>query len=259
MLNLPSEVVKAITVTGIWDTQLWFQPAGELSFRCRFIVAQTLGQGCAFYANDVDARTLSQLVGTPLLHIGQFQNVAIQAAILDSIFASGSLVRPAEHVEVMDGSPDQKAGWRSSIVTNEAQKLLQRSANIGRIALVGASFLLEGKLRSLGCRVDVFDLDPVIVGSELPTGAIVQHGDDLLHAQASYDVAVMTGMTLTTGTLELLSKRFKDSGATVLIYAQTGANIASFYGHWGVDTAVCEPIPFYNFQGQSRIAVHRFS
>jgi NADH/NAD ratio-sensing transcriptional regulator Rex len=102
------------------------------------------------------------------------------------------------------------------------------------------------------------DLDDRLVGQTLH-GVKVEHGAKTYSFVEDVDVAIITGMTLTTDSITDIMDTAKRCGTRVLMFAETGANMGEEYtsGEVGVDICVSEPFPFYIFQGLTTIEVYR--
>ena len=90
-------------------------------------------------------------------------------------------------------------------------------------------------------------------------GVKVDHGARTYSYVEDVDVAIITGMTLTTDSLTDIVDTAKRHDTRVLMFAETGANMGEEYtgDAVGVDTCVSEPFPFYIFQGLTTIEVYR--
>lgn len=256
---VPTSILRELTITGFWRTALWFRPYNEVRFRCNFVIAQTRYQGCAFYSMEISEGEIEQLLGTHVLEARR-SCVPLQVALLDSVF--GFLVNDliAARVLEISGTSQEKALWRARIVGEEVEELLHALnlvSHPAHIALVGASALILDELLALQCTVDIFDLDPTIIGTNIRRDMNIIDGKSGLSSHQPPDIIVATGMTLTTETLDDILAYARYSGAKVVIYAQTGANIAPWYRRYGADSIVSEPIPFYDFEGVSKIRVFR--
>jgi hypothetical protein len=257
---VPTHLVERLTIHGLWDTRLWFAPSSsEIGFRCRFIVAQTHHQGCAFYPGNLDASELETLVGQHY-RVARDASLPLKVAVADTLFAFARPRLPACRWESEVGTPTEKASWRARVVGDEAKRILgsaRTRSSRPRVVLVGVSALILDELLRMDCTVAAVDLDPHVVGWTARPGVLVGHGADVEATLAESDMAVVTGMTLTTRSLGSILAQCVASHTRVLVYAQTGANIAPWYMLYGADTVVCERIPFYNFEGLSEIHVYR--
>lgn len=257
---VPPDLVGELAIIGVWDTRLWFAPSpNEVLFKCNYVIAHTHHQGCAFYSeNDFNGHDAQTLLGQHFT-VAKRASLPFKIAVADSLFAFAS--RNLTHARQFSraGTPTEKASWRAHVVGEEAARLLGRASHSRRprVVLIGVSGLILDELITMGCSVAVFDLDPAIVGSYIRSGLQVLHGNDVYRHVRHCDLAVVTGMTLSTRTLDKILRHCKKTDTKVLVYAQTAANMAPWYLLYGVDTVVSERIPFYNFEGTSEILVYR--
>jgi hypothetical protein len=180
----------------------------------------------------------------------------IGVAVMDSILAG--LPRTPHSVYTVTGSPLQKAKERAGIIVDEAVALTKpragcrpKAVNVGVVGMV-----IDG-LVTAGYQVAATDLDPEVVGREF-SGVRVEHGDVTCERVAEADLAIVTGMTMATNTLEDIVEAAKAGGTRLVMFAETGANLAEEYCRSaGLDTVAAETFPFYIFQGTSTIEVFR--
>jgi FlaA1/EpsC-like NDP-sugar epimerase len=100
------------------------------------------------------------------------------------------------------------------------------------------------------------DEDPVLVGAELE-GVPVYGEDRTVEMIERCDAAVLTGMIVSTETMEEIIDAARRTGTKLVMFCETGANLCEEYVKLGVDSAVAEPFPFYIFSGTTRIEVYR--
>ena len=106
--------------------------------------------------------------------------------------------------------------------------------------------------------VTASDLDENIINKELcgvniADGAL--HTDELV---AEADLAIITGMTISNGSLPEIIKIAKENNTKIMIIAETGAGFGRAYCElFGVDIVVSEPYPFYIFNCYSEIKIYR--
>jgi uncharacterized UPF0146 family protein len=142
----------------------------------------------------------------------------------------------------------------------EAERLLGQACRTDRkprVVNVGVVGNLVSGLAARGCEVLATDLEPEMIG-KVVSGVEVQDGTRTFDFVRDADLAVVTGMTLATDSLDLIISEARQAGTKLLIFAETGANFGEEYCRTlGVDTVVSEPFPFYIFQGLSTIEVYR--
>lgn len=257
---VPEAQYSALTIKGFWDTTLVFQPhPSETIFECSYLICQTEHQGCSFYEPEGTIRTgFEDLIGKHFTAAAKAP-LPVKIAVLDSIFAyRQKQIKPDLKLKTK-GNPSKKAFWRAQVVSNEVDALLfnKQDNNPAKIVLIGYSGLILDQLLSRSDYVTPFDFKKKLVGLEIRPGVTIHHGEEVNKYLTEADIAVVTGMTLATNTLENILKNCVQNNTKVIVYAQTASNIAPWYLSFGATSAVCEKIPFYNFEGWSEIAVYR--
>jgi hypothetical protein len=251
MANAPDE---DFLVRGIWKVELAFKPnPAERTFQYTFWIAMTKGQGCCYCTGD-DPRG-RELVGSDARELVK-EKTCISIATLDSLFAS--LPRQPVAVHELEGNAIEKTKVRTAIILAEAERLLAGvSGRCGRVVNVGVVGNVLRDLKLKGYDVCASDLERDIIGSTVH-GVEIQDGTKTFDLIGQSDLAIVTGMTIATDSLELIVEEAKKAGTKLLIFAETGANFGEEYCRTiGVDAVVSEPFPFYIFQGTSTIEVYR--
>jgi len=241
-------------IRGLWKTDLLFRPSSnERTFNYTYLLAQTLGQGCCYCPASVQSD--HTIMGTDAREVLR-ERSPTSIALLDSIFAR--IPRHAQEVHNLCCDSVEKARLRTGIIMREAERLLPdgKGAN-ARIVNVGVVGELLWRLKEKYRNVTATDFDEVIVGLSLH-GVTIDHGNLTLEHVREADLAIVTGMTLATGTLEAIVDTARSSGTKLVVFAETGANFGEEYcREFGIDAVVSEPFPFYIFQGATRIEVYR--
>jgi len=173
-------------------------------------------------------------------------------SLLDSVYDKD---KHTYEKRVLDAESEIKSYWRTEIIASEAKRLLGslRGKNVVNVGVVG-SFLK--KFGELGCSVLGTDYDEAIIGQTL-FDAPIENGDKTIEAVANADLAIVTGMTMATLTLDSILSTAARNSTKIIIFAETGANLAPFFMQYGVDVFIGEPFPFYIFNGVSEIRVYR--
>jgi hypothetical protein len=176
---------------------------------------------------------------------------------LDAAAASISL--PAE-VTTLDGLPEEKMLTRSKMVADEVIRLAN-SVRILRpsVACFGAIGSVITHLRSIGIDVTAYDLHPELIGNVL-AGVTVQDGNlSPLDALKGIDVAVVTGMTVSTLTATGIMDAAKQMRVPLVFVAQSAAHLLPLICSRRAQstTVLSEQFPLYLLPGQSTIATHR--
>lgn len=243
-------------VRGLWTTDLLFQPSPvERLFAYTFVLAQTTTLGCSYVAEpgpvprDLIGMDARDCAGAPR---------ALQVAILDSLYAK-TVSQPARRLNLQGGAAS-KAVDRANLVLEEVDHVLgyPTAHERERISLVnvGAVGHFLKVLQTAGYQVRATDLDPSLVGERL-AGVRVESGLRSPQIVAESRVAIVTGMTLVTNTLDDILQSAAAAGTRVVIFAETGAHFCEEYCRLGVDSAISEPFPFYIFDGTTRVEVFR--
>lgn len=241
-------------VHGIWGVDCFFNPANNgRVFDYKFLVTQTTGQGCAYSMNlDYSREYLRKYIGKDFTDCS-IDDIAIRVALFDSIY--WNVLKPEKYIEKsMKGTSDEKLKWRTNIIIDEAKKLLgdlkdKRIVNVGVVGDILKSFSEEGS------SVIGTDFDTEIVGSLLFGKINVVHGSNTLREIANSDLAIVTGMTITTQTIDDIIECCKENNVKLIVFAETGANLAGYYVNNGVDVYISEQFPFYIFNGISLIDI----
>ena len=160
-----------------------------------------------------------------------------------------------DETKTMTGSSAEKAMWRSQIVVDEVLRLLEAD-DADRVVNVGVIGNIVRNLKDRGLDVVGTDGDPKLVGCEID-GVPILSMERTLEFVEEYDVAVMTGMIISTETMEDIFDAAKRGGTRLVMFCETGANLCEEYVKLGVDTAIAEPFPFYIFGGTTRIDIYR--
>ncbi len=178
-----------------------------------------------------------------------------QVAAADAMFSAFEK-RPDE-TKTMTGSSADKALWRSQIVVDEVMRQLALSGKEnGRVVNVGVIGNIIRMLTAKGIRVTGTDGDPTLVGSEIG-GVPVYDQDRTVEFVEECDVAVMTGMVISTESLNDILEAARRGGTRLVMFCETGANLCEEYVKLGVDCAIAEYFPFYIFGGTTHIDVFR--
>ncbi len=247
----------ALFLKGLWKVDLAFKPnAAERLFRYSFLVAQTMGQGCCYCDKDLVIDT--ELIGRDAREIVRTKD-CFSIAVLDSIYASVPRVPQAVHK--FEGNSVEKARTRASIVVDEVNLLAARTGRNPRgmrVLIAGVVGNIVLALKNEGYDVLATDFDENLVGAQVH-GVTVEDGAKTYSRVQDVDVALITGMTLTTDSLTDIVDTAKRHDTMVLMFAETGANMGEEYTSdaVGVDICVSEPFPFYIFQGLTTVEVYR--
>lgn len=245
----------AFTIRGLWRTDLLFRPnPAERAFSYTFLLVQTVGEG-ACYCDRIPP--LQE--GFPLLNQdardAPHDYRCFRVATLDALYSA--FEKHPDETMTMTGTSAEKALWRAGIVADEISRLLEISGQEGgRVLNVGVIGNIVGMLRRRGIDVAATDGDPLLVGS-LVHDVTVEGMERTLELVEECAVAAITGMIISTNTMEEIFAAARRGGTKLVMFCETGANLCEEYVKIGVDTAIAEPFPFYIFGGTTRIDVYR--
>lgn len=246
---------ESFRIRGLWRTDLLFKPnPAERTFDYTFLLVQTFGEG-ACYCSTIPALKKGQyLLGQDCREV-KHEYRCFEVATTDAMFSAFERHPDERYCET--GSSRKKALWRSDIVVTEVMRQLEElDRPSGRVVNVGVIGNIVKMLSDRGVHVVGTDEDPAIVGTEID-GVPVFNEDRTLELIEESDVAVMTGMIISTDTMDDIIKIAKRAGTRIVLFCETGANLCEEYVKMGIDTAIAEPFPFYIFGGTSRIDVYR--
>lgn len=239
-------------IRGLFNFDLFFKPTvKERTFSYSVITAECLHQGACYAAEDV---TLDRdLMGKDARNVDS-EYRCVETAILDALYANFN--RQKSYSLYLEGTAKEKARPRAEIVVNEATRFFDNK--IGKKALnVGVVGEFIPLLESHGLDVSLTDMDPQLLGHDI-NGIPVENGElKTLSRVEESDVAIVTGMTISTHTLDDILQIAKKYDTKLVVFAETGAYFGEELCRMGVDTVVSEPFPFYIFDGTSRIDIYR--
>lgn len=244
-------------IVGIWATDCLYNPIGNgRIFKCKFIVVQTqVGQGCAYSEHDqYDSEKLVKLVGKDCLKC-ELDDLAFEVACVDSLAEKIFYGYKTETIK-LEGLSLNKLHARTEIIINEAKKLVgnlvgKKVLNVGVVGDIIFQFLKHG------CQVIGSDFDSTIIGKTFFDKASIASGVNTLDILKTVDIAVVTGMTIVTQTLDSIINVCREHNVKLIVFAETGSNMAQYYVQQGVDCYLSETFPFYIFNGESTISITR--
>ena len=246
---------ESFLIRGLWRTDLLFRPnPEERTFNYTYLLMQTVGEG-ACYCSEIPAlKEGFHLLGKDCRTIRP-ERKCFQVATADAMFSAFEK-RPDETM-TMTGSSAEKALWRSKIVVDEVVRQLELAGKKdGCVINVGVIGNIIKMLTARGIEVAGTDGDPLLVGSEIG-GVQVFDQDRTIQYVEECDVAVMTGMIVSTGSMEDILEAARRGGTRLVMFCETGANLCEEYVKAGIDSAIAEYFPFYIFGGTTHIDVFR--
>lgn len=253
IFELTSE--KDRQIQGLWSVDCLYNPSNNgRVFDYKFLISQTLGQGCSYsinrnYSNDL----LKEYIEHDFLGL-KIDDLALRVSLFDSIYGELFPVRNKKQLSLTTNSTD-KLKWRTQIIVEEAKRLLGNINNkkIVNVGVVGDILLT---FQELGAYVIGTDFDSSIIGNNT-FNIPIRSGEDTLEILKNSDLAVVTGMTIATATIDDILETCLHNNVKTIVFAETGANLADYYLKHGVDVYLSEHFPFYIFNGDSIIDVCR--
>ena len=253
--DMPAEDMR---IEGSWLLHLNYQPfVGERLFQYDVALIQIKAMGAAYSACDgIHKSELDAMVGRDAREMLMDRYCPVNIALLDAMYSS-LFPEPDEKFMI---SGDNKAAKRADIVCDEVmnmsrQKLIPERP---RVVNVGAIGCIIEKLNNKDMDITATDLDKNIIGRELSG---VEIADGALHTErlvAESDLAVITGMTISNGSLPGLLKIAKENNTKIMLICETGSGLGRAYCDlFDVDAVISEPYPFYIFRCHSEIKIYR--
>ena len=256
-------------VRGLWRNQYILKLTSDESvFNLRYIIVQTDKQGCC-YVDELNSSIDESIIGKNLI-IEPYENENIMTAYLDAVFAS--IIRNPNDRFIIEGSNIEKASLRAKIVCNEVFSLLRDRTpkngsskpivlNVGVVGGFLKNLSLDNSIEVRACDLYSKIIDKSVHGIKIENGTKFGSnniGDRTLEMIARSDVALVTGMTLATNTLDDIISTALMNNTALVIFAETGAYFAEEYCKMGVDVVVSEPHPFYMIcSGNTQISIYR--
>ncbi|MBZ0287571.1 MAG: hypothetical protein K8I30_08145 [Anaerolineae bacterium] len=216
------------------------------------LVLTGLGLGCC-YADEIlsvphgwigqDARTLE--APDPVWHV----------ALLDSI-PSPERRQPTKSVE-LTGAPAEKSAIRARVVADVVMEAAAaQGIKLPKIINIGAVGKFIAELTRRKCVVAACDLEDAIVGQEAG-GTTVCGPETTERLISEADIALVTGMTVSNGTLDTILEHARNHGTAVIVFAETGGSFAPELLDAGICAVVAESFPFYVLPCSSFVNVYR--
>ena len=230
----------------------WFTPhSADLGYYDDLIVVATpTGTGAAFCPHRDASRDMENLLGQDC-RLMTAEHLCMQVAALDAAYGSINPSVVATLALEGTGSSARRGDLRASLIANEVDRIGAES-----VVMVGAVGSVLQELSTRGMRVVAVDMDPAVVGQRLGGVHVSDARDGPTFVERS-DAAVITGMALTTETLDDLLEVAVRSQTSVIMFCQTGSNFAPELLRAGVSAVVTERFPFYMLPGSTRFHVFR--
>jgi len=218
------------------------------------MLVQTVGEGACYCSTIPFLEEGYYLLGKDCRE-AEFKYRCFEVSTTDAMYSA--FEKTPDETFSMSGTSAEKALWRSRIIVDETLRLLELAGiEGGSVVNVGVIGNIVRMLSHKGLTVYGTDEDPALVGAELE-GIPVYGEDRTVEMVERCDAAVMTGMIISTDTMEDILDAARRSGTKLIMFCETGANLCDEYVKLGVDSAVAEPFPFYIFGGTTRIDIYR--
>jgi len=237
-------------IRGVWDFDMRSNPVPkERVFRESGYLVASYGIGTSF---RLDSRTpdLDSVIG----YDGRIlvaDDRALEVAALDSCYA---YVNPSPClIHNLVGSSTHKASLRAKIVLDELERIVGTHS---KVLMIGVVKTIVEEATSRGMSVLLSDFDLEVVGSTI-CDIQVRDGAENANLISKSDIVLVTGMTISTDTLDDLLEQANLHEVSTVIYAQTGSNFGAAYLKLGVTSVIGEHFPWYCIPGQSTIEIHR--
>ena len=251
---LPADSMR---IEGSWLLHLNYQPfAKERLFQYDVALVQVQATGAAYAARDgIHKSELDSMVGKDAREMLKDEYCPVNIALLDAMYGS---IHPKSNQDFLISGND-KASQRADIICSEVQNMIKGNLIPDRpkVVNVGAIGCIIDKLKQQQMDVTASDLDPGLIGHELSGVKIVDgvHTEEMV---AESDLAVVTGMTISNGSLPNILDIAKANDTKLMIVAETGAGLGRAYCDlFDIDVVISEPYPFYIFKCHSQISIHR--
>jgi hypothetical protein len=250
-------------LTAFWDVDYVRQQVpGERRARYTMRLAQAESYGIALDHSSPRQACDSNLIGEDSRHIlndRRFRDNIDRIALIDLIV--GEVATRCREVTFNQTMRDKYAS-RAHLFADEAAFVLRRRsahANKGtrpHIHVAGATAGILNALLVSGFKVTATDLSPDVVGQNLG-GVTVCDAVENCKSIAAADLTIITGMTLSNGTLPSLLETAKTSNTSTMIWAVTGRNLGQYYTEHGVDCVISDPSPFFQLPGPASLRIWR--
>jgi hypothetical protein len=243
-------------VEGLHFHELYFHPNhDEVPSPDRFIIVQTTTSIGVAFVESSPAVPIDG-VGASLLDFWQASSGAWRIASIDAL-CRRNLPFPDREI-LLRGSSSMKGIARANFVVDEVQRLVGELAG-ATVTMLGAVGTILATLDERGATISATDLSSGAIG-HVVRGCRVEDGHEAEVTRRNLeqaDVALVTGMTATTESLMRVLEEARRADCLVVVFAQTGASVASRYLRLGASAVVSEPYPFYLLPGDSLVRSYR--
>lgn len=246
---------ETFVLSGLWQVEQNYRPSyNERLLSLTFVISQCTGHGCCY--TDEELIIDKSFIGKDARDVISEYN-SINISILDSIYSV--FEKKPDKTYLIDGNCQVKSLNRANSIVNEVFTLingLKLKGDRPKVLNIGCLGILLDLLIKNNISVSATDMNPELIGKNI-SGTKVESSIKNNELIEESDLVIVTGMTLSTNTLESILQNAQKSNTKIILFAETGANFAPEYCKYGIDVVVSEPFPFYVFTCQSRIDIYR--
>ena len=241
-------------INGLWSVDCLYNPKNNgRIFNYKFIISQTTEQGCSYSERvSYDRNYLESLIGKDFM-TENITDIPLLVSLIDSVYKPSIKNYKVEEFSI-DEKSSIKLRWRTNIIYANAMKLLnnRREAKIVNVGVVGD---ILHKFMTEGYYITGTDKDEEITNKKMYDVVSIQSAEKTLDLVANSDLAIITGMTISNNSIEDILQCAKEENTKIIVFAETGYNLAPYFINKGVDVYISEIFPFYIFNGKSTIKV----
>lgn len=181
---------------------------------------------------------------------------AFRVALLDACYSA--LPHEAQQEFVLEKDTIRKANSRARIIADEVMSIAESlSLHKPKVLMIGYVKAITDRMQQQGMHVIASDLDKNLIGKALGAQDLIHDGNCNRDLISKCDIVLMTGLTITSSTIDGIMEAARANSKPVVVFAQTGSNFAHAYLDFGITTAIAENFPWYSIPGRSTIRVYR--
>ncbi len=228
-------------VGAFWVRQSTQFPGTDHKYRNYYLVLRVGAGfgGCCVERDQLSSDIAEELSGRSVAELLVDPRVPVRIAALDAFLAAAQPHRDAAQAQAMwlpQGTPLERA-----VVRDRAIASLLRIEPGQRVGLIGVVNPLVAAIQSNGGICVPCDFNMTTTADGTPVGR------DMVPVLEQADMLIVTGMTLSNGSFDIILAAARRRGISLIVYAQTGSAIVPrFLGH-GVSAVSSEPFPFSQF------------
>lgn len=198
---------------------------------------------CCIESKQASSEEIEQLSGKKVAELLRSENLAFKVAALDAFlghcYPLNDTVNGAHRRILPAGNPLKRAQVRDAAISELAQ--CQPGE---KVALIGVVNPLVDAIESQGaiCLPCDYNMEKTL------SGIVVSKAMDDVLSKA--DRVIATGMTLSNSSFDKLICQCREYDIPLIIYAQTGANIARQFLGTGLIALMAETFPFSQFSAE---------